>query len=713
VTRQPHAVASTTLRPSNSLLKQLAAFAVLLGAWLLLLGDVVFDRRSLFPLPSDHMLGIEFADGTGVAGKPWAVEPVAAVLDFPTLVLASRALAQGGLLQINPYMGTGHPLLADLYSRPFSPCTLPMLFSPTLQTFSLCLALPLLIALCGGYLFFRELGASRPLAVAAALCWGVGCYSTRYLNFSEVSAGAFLPWILLGAIRRLRQSDKVFPGDLVGLILCGWAGHPAVLLFAVALWVAIVAAAPGALGRLARWRIIAQGLFVLFLATCPLTWPLLSNRSSMISYKEFVDFRPELELGHLLSRNGSLFIAPALLLLGAVRSGPLAGPHRFWTSLCVVAWIAIAVLTRLPTFFLNRFFNPSYSTIHLLLLVATAVVVSAAGPPGERRGLPVGAIAAGGLLVLQAVAHASGFVGGVLLDWQYFAALALALVSLLAHSWALIRARVAAAPVELPAALARSLQWITVVFIVATSLLNGWFHLIKLPPARLATTHPFEAAGVQRGLAGRLLVIGAQVWEHPLPPNLAGYWEIGDFAQVHAVLTQGYLEQYLEAFGLPYYATMFMPTRSPLQDPARLGVAEVVWYDPARRSYQVRPLGGYVAGWRARDRAEWTPLAAPTIGYQRSWQTFTWALPEEAARAAGLVQVKLTPLNGYRWRDGRGEIVRVDDAAAGRWLEFVTEPGQRSVELLYREDAFWLGSLAALLGVGLLVRDWRRGVRRG
>lgn len=180
---------------------------------------------------------------------------------IPWKAAVRYALSQGEWPLWDPFILCGNPLAGSAQPAPYSPVLLLSLLLPLPQSLAFCSALVLFLAALAGFVYARELGCRESTALVAGAGWALSSFVTFWLGWPHAQTAAFLPLVLLGARRVVRQPSLGSTLTLaLPLALTVLAGHPETLLHVVAL---------GALGfawelwdtRPLHWRAsLAQGL---------------------------------------------------------------------------------------------------------------------------------------------------------------------------------------------------------------------------------------------------------------------------------------------------------------------------------------------------------------------------------------------------------------------------------------------------------------------
>jgi len=202
--------------------RTLALFALLPLAFLL--PDLVSGSTHL---PTDHMQ--LFPSGKALTAfvphNPWLND--LATQNLPWTEKVCGALRSGHWPVRDRWNACGGPLLADNPASAFSPATLVALVLPLFRAFAVAAAAKLFAALCGMWLWLRELRVSRAAALFGAGAFALSYSIVPWIFFPIAAAIALWPWFLF-AVERLRDreaSGRAFV--LLTAVLTAWPllGH--------------------------------------------------------------------------------------------------------------------------------------------------------------------------------------------------------------------------------------------------------------------------------------------------------------------------------------------------------------------------------------------------------------------------------------------------------------------------------------------------------
>lgn len=148
----------------------------------------------------------------------------------PWLLFLRNEMRAGRLPFWDPYQFSGSPYWSNGSGAPLFPLHLLFAALSAQLGFVLLPWLRVVIGGCGAYALARELGASRPAALVAALVFPLSGMITSFLLFPMGNTHALVPWVLL-AVERLAAGKGSWGGLAIagGLQLLG--GHPETPVF--------------------------------------------------------------------------------------------------------------------------------------------------------------------------------------------------------------------------------------------------------------------------------------------------------------------------------------------------------------------------------------------------------------------------------------------------------------------------------------------------
>jgi membrane protein YfhO len=148
----------------------------------------------------------------------------------PWLLFLRHELRQGRLPFWDPHQFAGSPYWSNGSGAPLFPLHLLFAALPLQLGWVLLPWLRLVVGGCGAWALARELGASRPAALLAALAYPFSGMITSFLLFPMGNTHALVPWVLL-AVERLASGR----GGWIGLAAAGGlqmlGGHPETPVF--------------------------------------------------------------------------------------------------------------------------------------------------------------------------------------------------------------------------------------------------------------------------------------------------------------------------------------------------------------------------------------------------------------------------------------------------------------------------------------------------
>jgi hypothetical protein len=175
-----------------------ALLALALPPMLFLWPGFVMGRT---PIPADHA----FISVPSPSAPPTTIWSDDVARQFVPWARAVRlAWRQGEWPHRNRWNGCGMPLDANGQSAAYSPLTILGLLLPLPAAFTLWAAARLFLALCGSWLWLRELGVRAVCAYFGAVAFAFSLAMTAWLLFPQAAVLALGPWILF-AIERHRD----------------------------------------------------------------------------------------------------------------------------------------------------------------------------------------------------------------------------------------------------------------------------------------------------------------------------------------------------------------------------------------------------------------------------------------------------------------------------------------------------------------------------
>ncbi|MGH9364529.1 MAG: DUF6044 family protein [Thermoanaerobaculia bacterium] len=242
-------------------------------------------------LPTDHMQ--LFPPGNSplafVPHNPWLND--LATQNLPWTEKVCEALSSGQWPLRDRWNGCGGPLSANNPAAPFSPATLLALALPLFRAYGVAAAAKLFAALCGMWLWLKELHISPAAALFGSVAFAMSFSIVPWLFFPIGAAIALWPWCLF-AFERLRDREAAGRAlVLLTAVLTAWplAGHIesvvsgltlAVLIFALRFACGDLPDARRLLPRLALAGLAAAGLAAF--ALVPQAFAILaSNRRAL------------------------------------------------------------------------------------------------------------------------------------------------------------------------------------------------------------------------------------------------------------------------------------------------------------------------------------------------------------------------------------------------------------------------------------------------
>ena len=641
----------------------------------------------------------------------------------PWLFFLRHEMRAGRLPFWDPHQFSGSPYWSNGSGAPLFPLHLLFAALPLQLGWILLPWLRIVIGGCGAWYLARELGASRPAALLAALIFPLSGMITSFLLFPMGNTHCLVPWVLL-AVERLANGRGSWRGLAAagGLQMLG--GHPETPVF-TALLAGVYLLARGGARPLAAWGRFVAGwgvaaaisaiqLLPLFLTLTGTGKWLHSETPTPIPAGTVAAVLLRLILPDLFGNPAAgTWWGPFNSAATAIYAGALTLPLAAAGLAAARAdrrWRAVAVMTLFSLIAAYYLFGMRHVLILLPLiqrglhhyltfgLELGLALLAAAGCDrwlaGRGRGLLPGAGLVLGLLAVAWVWLGDGFrahgLAGTEAAWTAWIAL---LVGLLALS------------LRLPAE-RRWTLWPLLPALLAIDLVAA--HARTNPGLSNARLYPVTGA-IQflRGWPERVAGIG-----DALHPDAAMVYGLYDVRGDSPVKLQRYEEVYADmGTAHPVY---FYPIRnwsSPWLD--RLGVR---WVVPGPRE-EPPPDARWRIAYRGPDaRVYERPGALPVARlegpgkvrverrvpgeWRISWQT--------AARGRLIIAETWDP--GWRaWIDGRPVAI---EPLQGVLMTVPVGPGSGRVELRYHPDGFALGMVLSALGLCILAAGAASGARR-
>jgi hypothetical protein len=641
----------------------------------------------------------------------------------PWLFFLRHEMRAGRLPFWDPHQFSGSPYWSNGSGAPLFPLHLLFAALPLQLGWILLPWLRIVIGGCGAWCLARELGASRPAALLAALVFPLSGMITSFLLFPMGNTHCLVPWVLL-AVERLASGRGSWPGLAAagGLQMLG--GHPETPVF-TALLATVYLLARGSARPLAAWGRFVAGwgvaaaisaiqLLPLFLTLTETGKWLHSEAPTPIPAGTTAAVLLRLILPDLFGHPAAgTWWGPFNSAATAIYAGALTLPLAA-AGLAAARrdrrWRAVAVMTLFSLIAAYYLFGMRQVLILLPLiqrglhhylkfgLELGLALLAAAGCDrwlaGRGRGLLAGAGLVLGLLAVAWVWLGDGFrahgLAGTEAAWTAWIAL---LVGLLALS------------LRLPAA-RRWTLWPLLPALLAIDLVAA--HARTNPGLSNARLYPVTGA-IQflRGWPERVTGIG-----DALHPDAAMVYGLYDVRGDSPVKLQRYEEVYAGmGTAHPVYFYPIRDWSSPW--PARLGVRWVVtgpreepppgvrwrlaYRGPDARVYE-RPGAFPVA------RLEGPGKVRVEMRVPGEWRIF-WQTP-----ARGRLIVAETWDPGWRaWIDGRPVAI---EPLQGVLMTVPVGPGSGRVELRYHPDGFALGMVLSALGLCVLATGAAGDLRR-
>jgi hypothetical protein len=153
---------------------------------------------------------------------------------LPRQTELARSVAAGRLPLWNPYILGGAPFFADPQSRVLYPVTLALTPVEADKAMGYDVALHVLLALTGMYLFLRRISCGAPDAILGAFAYGFSSFFfTRMGHPTFIASAAWIPFLFYG-FERARSGGRGGAVLVAALFALGYlSGFPQVFLFGV------------------------------------------------------------------------------------------------------------------------------------------------------------------------------------------------------------------------------------------------------------------------------------------------------------------------------------------------------------------------------------------------------------------------------------------------------------------------------------------------
>ena len=631
----------------------------------------------------------------------------------PWLLFLRHEMRAGRLPFWDPHQFSGSPYWSNGSGAPLFPLHLLFALLPLQLGWILLPWLRVVLGGCGAWFLARELGASRPAALLAALVFPLSGMITSFLLFPMGNTHALVPWVLL-AVERLAAGKGSWPGLALagGLQMLG--GHPETPVF-TALLAGVYLLARGSGRPLVAWGKFAAGWAVAGLISAIQLLPLYLTLTGSGKWlqTERAPAAPLAEVAAVLLRlvlpdlfgnpaegtwwgpynfAATAIYAGALTLMFAIAGLAAAREDRRWRAVAVMTLFSLLaayhlfgfrqLLLALPV--INRGLH-HYLKFGLELGLA---LLAAAGCDRWLAGKGRGLLAGAGL-TLGLLAVAWGWFGG----------------GLRAHGLAGGQAAWTAAIAALAILLSLSL------LLPAGRRWSAW----PLLPALLLIDLTAAHSRTNPGLSGAKLypVTGAVRFLQGRPERVAGMGEAlhPDAAMVYGLYdvrgdSPVKLQRYEEVYGEmgradPVYFHPVERWSSPWLD--RLGVRWVL----SGPSEEAPPGLGWKLAYAGRDARVWErPGAIPLARLEGGGEARVerrlpgeWRVAWESPVPDRLVIAETWDPGWKATVDGRPVAIEPRD---GILMTVPLPAGSGSAELRYHPAGFTLGMMLSLLGLGVL-----------
>lgn len=241
----------------------------------------------------------------------------------PWLLFLRREMREGRPPFWDPHQFSGSPYWSNGSGAPLFPLHLLFAALPLQIGWILLPWLRIVLGGCGAWAVARELGASRPAALLAALAFPLSGMITSFLLFPMGNTHALVPWVLL-AVERLASRRGSWPGLALagGLQLLG--GHPETPVF-TALIAGVYLLARGSERPVVAWARFVVGWTVAALLSAIQILPLFLTLQESGKWLH-TELAPPAPLGTVFSLLLRLVLPD---LFGNPAQGTWWGPYNF------------------------------------------------------------------------------------------------------------------------------------------------------------------------------------------------------------------------------------------------------------------------------------------------------------------------------------------------------------------------------------------------
>jgi hypothetical protein len=290
--------------------KTLVVVSIFILAVILLFTEVFFGPRDFLDAnPYHYDPWRSYAEAGDADHKTYRTD--ALFTYYPRRVELTRSIRSGRMPLWNPHILAGMPFFADPQSRAVYPIALLLVLVDQVDAMAYDVAIHLVIAMFGMYLFLRSIGANIWGSVLGGLAFGFSSFF--YLRFGHptfISAAAWIPFFFYG-LERARKSRVVGTVMLAAFLAMGYlAGFPQVFVFGVGALVFYAVYTSLDVGRADRRRAVSATAFILLVAG------ILAFLVVAVQLVPFVELlRNSTGLGVEIEKMREIYLAPPILLL--------------------------------------------------------------------------------------------------------------------------------------------------------------------------------------------------------------------------------------------------------------------------------------------------------------------------------------------------------------------------------------------------------------
>ncbi len=303
---------------------------------------------------------------------------------LPRKVLLSESIAEGRLPLWNPYIFAGAPFFADPQARALYPVELLLTQVDPLRAIGYDVAIHVLLAMTGMFLFLRAIRVTTLGAVVGGCSYAFSSFFyVRYGFPTFIASAAWIPFFFYG-FELAKRSERLGTLLLTLFFTMGYlSGFPQILIFGIGalliygLWLSVDRSSAdrrAALRRTTRIIGIAGALSMLLVSV------------QMIPFIEY--FRESVGLHYEFDQLRTVYLAPPVLLLRSLFPGLFGNPvegtdwsdlpremvHPYHPEFAVYCGIGVLVLAVISVRLIRQ--SPRLRVLTFLLVLSAGLAVS-------------------------------------------------------------------------------------------------------------------------------------------------------------------------------------------------------------------------------------------------------------------------------------------------------------------------------------------------